>query len=625
MNRIHELESLIIKHKALYYKGTPEISDIDYDKIEDELKLLDPENPVLNIVGSKIEDTEKIPHETKMLSLDKTYSQIDLSKWVFEHESIGLQKIDGVSCSLVYENGKLTLAKTRGDGNFGEDITGKIMWMGEIPKKIPEETKLEIRGEIFCREDSFVHLAKEMEEMGLERPTSLRNIVAGLLGRKDHIFLAKHLSFFAFDLIGDLGFKKESEKFQSLKKYEFNTPEIYQLKKQKDLDLLIAETEKFISEGDYQIDGIVFVYNNIELQNGMGDTAHHPRYKIAFKFQGETKIAKIEEIIWSVSRNGVLTPVAAITPTELSGAMISRVTLHNYGMVNVHQLKVGDEIEIVRSGEVIPKFLQVKKSSKSIYTVPKTCPTCETPVIEEDIRLICPNDLCPTKVKEGILYFIQKIGIDDLSSKRLDEMINSGLVKEVPDLYKLSIEDFLTLDKVKEKLATKFFENIKKSKTVELPTFLTALGISGGGYNKCEKIVQSGINTIEKIKSLTVEQLQEVDSFAEKSSEEFIRSLQTKVDLINQLQAIGFNFEVMEVSDNPIKGKKVCITGSLSVKRSDMEKRLRDLGGVIVSSVSKATDYLLTNDKTSGSSKNKKAEKLNIPIISEDDLEQLLN
>lgn len=624
MNRINELESLIIKHKALYYKGVPEISDVDYDKIEEELKKLDPENPVFSIVGTRVESTEKVKHETKMLSLDKTYSKSELEKWVFQNESIGVQKIDGVSCSLIYENGRLELAKTRGDGTFGEDITNKVIWLSDIPKNITIQDRCEIRGEVFCKEDAFFHLSNEMEEIGLERPTSLRNIVAGLLGRKDSVFLAKYLSFFAFDLIGDLGLKKEREKYRILKENQFQTPEVFHLRKPKDLENLINETEKFMAEGDYQIDGIVFVYNDIELQNGMGETAHHPRYKIAFKFQGETKSTEIKEIIWSVSRNGVLTPVAAIEPTELSGALISRVTLHNYGMVNVHKLKVGDKIEIVRSGEVIPKFLRVLAPSPEQFSVPSICPTCNTKVVVEDIRLYCPNDECPTKVKESILYYIQKIGIDDLSSKRLDEMINSGLVRRIQDLYGLEVNDFLKLDKVKEKLAKKFYENIQGSKNVDLPTFLTSLGISGGGYNKCEKIVQAGFNTLRKIIEMDSQSLQDVDSFAEKSSEEFINSLKTKIELIKDLEDIGFTFEMQEVTENPMKGKKICITGSLSVKRSEMEKRLRDLGGVIVSGVSKATDFLLTNDKSSGSSKNKKAQQLEVPIISEEDLENLL-
>lgn len=625
MNRVTELENLIIKHKSLYYSGRPEISDTDYDKLEGELKKLDPSNPVLNIVGAKVENTDKVQHQTKMLSLDKTYSETDLEKWVFEHPSIGMQKIDGVSCSLIYEEGRLVQAKTRGDGSYGEDITNKVLWLPCVPKKIAITDSIEVRGEIFCTEESFFELAEEMEQLKLDKPTSLRNIVAGLLGRKDHIYLSKHLSFLAFELLGIPGIQKESDKFKHLIKNEFNTPDVTHIKNKKDLKAIIEDAQNFMSEGDYQIDGIVFVYDDIELQNGLGETSHHPRYKMAYKFQGETKNTIIEEIIWSVSRNGVLTPVASIVPTELSGAMISRVTLHNYGMVKVHELKKGDEIEIVRSGEVIPKFLRVIKPSKTKFEVPAKCPDCKTNVVEEDIRLFCPNDKCPTKVKEGILHYIQKIGIDDLSSKRLEEMIRVGLVSEISDLYKLKVNDFLSLDKVKEKLATKFFENIEKSKSVDLPTFLSALGISGGGYNKCEKIVQNGFDTLEKILNLNQEKLMEVDSFAEKSSEEFIKSLATKKPLIKNLSKLGFDFKELNISENPIKGKKICITGSLSMKRSEKEKQLRELGAVIVSSVTKNTDFLLTNDKESGSSKNKKANQLSIPIVSEEDLDRLLS
>lgn len=625
MNRVTELENLIIKHKSLYYSGRPEISDTEYDKLEGELKKLDPTNPVLNIVGAKVENTDKVQHQTKMLSLDKTYSEVDLEKWVFEHPTIGMQKIDGVSCSLIYEDGRLVQAKTRGDGSYGEDITNKVLWLPCVPKKIAINESIEVRGEIFCTEESFFELAEEMEQLKLDKPTSLRNIVAGLLGRKDHIYLSKNLSFLAFELLGMKGLQKESDKFKHLIKNEFNTPDVTHIKNKKDLKAVIEDAQNFMSEGDYQIDGIVFVYDDIELQNGLGETSHHPRYKMAFKFQGETKNTIIEEIIWSVSRNGVLTPVASIVPTELSGAMISRVTLHNYGMVKVHELKKGDEIEIVRSGEVIPKFLRVIKPSNTKYIIPEKCPDCATKVVEEDIRLFCPNDKCPTKVKEGILHYIQKIGIDDLSSKRLEEMIRVGLVSEISDLYKLKVEDFLSLDKVKEKLANKFYGNIEKSKSVDLPTFLSALGISGGGYNKCEKIVQNGFDTFDKILELNQEQLMEVDSFAEKSSEEFIKSLSTKKPLIKKLSKLGFDFKELNISENPIKGKKICITGSLSMKRSEKEKQLRELGAVIVSSVTKNTDFLLTNDKESGSSKNKKANQLSIPIVSEEDLDRLLN
>ncbi|MGB0454530.1 MAG: BRCT domain-containing protein, partial [Bacteriovoracaceae bacterium] len=287
-------------------------------------------------------------------------------------------------------------------------------------------------------------------------------------------------------------------------------------------------------------------------------------------------------------------------------------------------LKKGDEIEIVRSGEVIPKFLQVVKSSKSQYQVPEVCPSCGEPIQSHDIRLICVNDKCPGKNKESILHFVQKIGIDDLSSKRLDQMIEKKMIATISDLYKLKKESLLELDKFKDKLADKILGNIEKSKEADLPTFLSALGISGGGYNKCEKVVQNGFDTIEKIKGLAKESLMEIDSFAEKSAEEFSKSLKEKIKLIEDLEASGFEFKIQEIADNPVKGKKICITGSLSRKRSEIEKDIRFLGGIVVSSVGKTTDFLLTNDTESSSSKFKKAQQLEIPIVDEAWLSQFV-
>jgi DNA ligase (NAD+) len=348
---------------------------------------------------------------------------------------------------------------------------------------------------------------------------------------------------------------------------------------------------------------------------------------MAFKFRGESKQTKIERIVWSISRNGILTPVAEVEPVELSGASISRVTLHNYGMVKQHELKKGDVIEIIRSGEVIPKFLSVVTPANSKPSYPEKCPVCETKVDIVDIRILCPNEVCPGKIKESILNYIQKIGIDDLSSKRLDEMIKKGIVKEIKDLYLLTLDDLLSLDKTKEKLANKLLNTIKNSTDVDIVTFLSALGIQGGAYNKCERIVDHGFNTIEKILSLTQEQLHDVEGFAEKSSSEFVKSLETKKKLINDLLKIGIKVRGRDQQKNinsEINGKSICITGALSRKRSDIEKVIRENGGKAVSSVSKNTDYLLTNETEAKSSKYKKASTLGIPIITEDEFFEMI-
>jgi DNA ligase (NAD+) len=576
-------------------------------------------------VGSTPKGSKKVSHATKMLSLNKTYKLEELLSWKGDFEIVSTYKIDGVSCSLIYESGELVMAKTRGDGSVGEDITDKAIWMKNIPTKLKKSLSAEIRGEIFCDEQSFIHLSDEMVSIGLEKPTSQRNIVAGLIGRKENIELCRYIEFKAFDLIEDsFSEKTEIQKIKKIKECGIEPEEVTLHKKESDIKARLSETQNFMSEGEYQIDGLVFSYNDLALHEELGSTAHHPRYKMAFKFQGEAKETEIKSITWQVSRNGILTPIAEVKPVELSGAKISRVTLHNYGIVKQNNLKAGDKIEIIRSGEVIPKFMSVKKESNGEFTIPKTCPSCEEKVVIDDIRLRCHNSTCPAQVKEQILNYIQKIGIDDLSSKRLDELIKAKFVLSIPDLYTLRKDDLMSLDKVKDKLADKLLKGIEKSKEVDLITFLGSLGIQGGAYNKCEKVVLAGYNTLDKVKDLSIENLIAIEGFAEKSATEFHASLQEKLPLIKKLEKQGFDFKETTVKDSPISQKKICITGSLTRKRSEIEKEIRDNGGIVVGSVSKNTDYLLTNDENSSSSKFKKAISLNIPIINEESLKKLL-
>ena len=409
MTRIQELEELIKYHKAKYYQGSPEILDIEYDKLEDELKELNPNSRVLEIVGSAPTGQNKVNHDTKMLSLNKTYKVEELKNWIDSHEVVSMYKYDGVSCSLIYENGRLVLAKTRGDGSVGENITSKAIWMKGISTTIDLKDRVEVRGEIFCTEEDFFKLSNEMEKIGLDKPTSQRNIVAGLIGRKENLELNRYIQFCAFDLIEEeIALKTEMEKFHKLDQMKFLIPEITLHKNLKKVEDVLESAQEFMAEGEYQIDGIVFSYNNLGLHEELGATAHHPRYKMAFKFQGEAKNTKIKKLVWQVSRNGILTPIAEVEPVELSGAKISRVTLHNYGMVKQFRLKKEDEIAIIRSGEVIPKFMEIVSSSNKPYEIPGVCPSCGEKVIEREIRLVCENNLCPAQVKENNFKFYSK-------------------------------------------------------------------------------------------------------------------------------------------------------------------------------------------------------------------------
>lgn len=626
IHRIQELEKLIIYHKERYYTGHAEISDESYDQLEEELKKLDPKNPVLQIVGLKqLEISNKVEHQKKMLSLDKTYDEKELQKWIDKKEVLSVFKIDGSSCSLIYEDGHLVMAKTRGDGQFGENITKKALFIPDIPKYLGNKKNIEVRGEVYCIEKNFFSLSQEMKDLGLETPSSQRNIVAGILGRKENIQLARHLSFQAFDILSDDKYQKEHEKLDYLKNAGFITPDYVLHKGVKNLDSKISEARDFMSSGDYLIDGLVFIYDDLKLHAELGETGHHPRYKIAFKFAGETKVAKINHIEWGVSRNGTLTPVALIEPTELSGAIIGRVTLHNYGMVQNFQLTAGDKIEIIRSGEVIPKFLGVVEKSKEAFTIPTHCPSCKSKLKIEDIWLYCDNAECPSKIKEEILNYIHKANIEDISDKRLDEMMSKGLVKKISDLYRLTTKDLLTLEKVKEKLATKMFENIQKTKEQSLAQFISSIGVEGVSIAKSEKIIAQGHNTLEKIQSLTVEKMLEIEGFAEKSSETIIKSIREKEKLVAELLKLGVVVRADEIAlgEGPLKGMKFCITGELSQPRPQVEKLIKANGGVIAG-VSKNLNYLVTNEQESSSSKFVKAKSLGIPIINEEALLKLI-
>tara|TARA_B100000925_G_scaffold291950_1_gene282775 strand:- start:2421 stop:4325 length:1905 start_codon:yes stop_codon:yes gene_type:complete len=629
MSEIKEIESKLISYKESYYLGNPLVSDEEYDALENHLKEISPESFVLNLVGTApSSNLPKVKHDKKMLSLEKTYEYTELIDWVKNETVVSTIKLDGISCSLIYKEGALVMAKTRGNGVLGEDISNKASWISTIPKKISLNGRVEVRGEILCVFDEFEKLKIKMKNLGLEEPTSPRNISAGLISRKDNLCLCNHLSFKAFDLIlyGEDHLSEETQKIAALEKENFILAE-YEVHKSKDtIQKTLDRASALMNDGDYQLDGIVFTYNRLDLHHKLGETAHHPRYKIAYKFRGESKVAKVKNIFWDISRNGVYTPVAIIEPIELSGAMISRVTLHNYGVVRDHNLKAGDEIKVTRSGEVIPKFLGVKKAAPGEISVPESCKYCDKALEVIEIRIICSNENCNGKLKGQILNFIQKIGIDDLSEKRLDQLIQSQLVTRIEDLYSLSIEKLLQLDKVQEKLASKLIQSIKESKNVDLITFMSSLGLTGGALNKNEKIFKAGFNTIEKYLCLTLDQMISIEGFAEKSAQDYLKSLSKKKELINNLMSLGFDFSTTDQTDTSgsvLNGKKICITGSLSRKRSEIEKEIKLHGGEVVKTVSTKTDYLVCNDKSSTSSKMLKAQGLGVSVITEEELYSL--
>lgn len=623
--RVGFLASEILRHKELYYAGKPEVSDAVYDALEDELKTLAPDHPVLNIVGSNSSSSTnaKVIHDVPMLSLNKTYSVDDLLGWMGSHEVVGTLKVDGTSISLVYREGRFQLGKTRGNGREGEDVTTKLRWVSDVVPTLAESVNAEIRGELYCTETRFIKLAEEMERRGLERPTSPRNIVAGVLGRKTHADLAHHFNFFAFDVLGMSGFKTEIEKSKWLEQQGFRLPHVRLLKSGKDVEDYLIYVKGVLNEGEIGCDGAVFSYNQLSLHEELGVTSHHPRFKNSFKWQGETAQSKITRIDWATSRLGIVTPVAVIEPVMLSGATITNITLHNAAHVRTYNLKPGDVIELVRSGEVIPKFLSVVREGGGALVLPTRCPSCSAQLVADDVRLKCPAaNSCPAQQMGSVLNWIRSAEIDDISEKRLQSMMDAGFVKNIPDLYRLTVPQLLTLPATKEKMAEKLHSHIQGTRNLTLPRFLNGLGIEGTGFATWEKVVEH-YGTLYRICSLTVSDLVELDGFAEKSAAQMVDGLKRCRGLIDELLNVGVKPQestgVKKTSDR-LSGMQIVITGALSRPRKEVEELIKAAGGKIGSSVTKNTAVLVTNETDSTSSKMEKARLLEIPVWSEEEL-----
>ncbi len=644
-NIIGELSDALVRHRFLYEKGVPEISDHEFDALEEKLRTLDPHHPALSYIGpAPGRDNPKVPHDEPMLSLNKTYVIEDLLAWVGDHASVGMLKIDGVSLALIYQDGKLQIAKTRGNGQWGEDVTQKAVWVSGIPSHLSGETggTIEIRGEIGCTESQFAKLSHQMAELGLEKPSSPRNIVAGLLGRKTYFELARYFTFFAFGAFRKIptpvkettlaesiqDFSTEWEQFQWLQDQGFRVPDPELITNPQGINLYLEKTLKKIDEDEIPLDGAVFAYNDRALHRQLGNTAHHPRSKLSFKWQGQTAIAKVQRVEWATSRLGVVTPVAVIEPVYLSGATISNVTLHNAAYVQNYDIKPGDSIEIVRSGEVIPKFLRIVEATPGKATIPTNCPSCQSALEFDEVRLRCKNLLnCPAQQLGILLNWVQTVEIDDLSEKRMIQLLEKGLVHTPADLYDLTIDKLLSLPQTKEKLATKLYQNIQKTKTLPLVRFLNGLGIEGMGATTWEKLLEH-FPSLDRLRALRPEDVAQIHGFAEKSAHDLVKGLRDRAALLDELLSKNLVFETPKPSKKTLSGvtdKTFVITGSLSQPREQIAAAIKAGGGKVSGSVSKTTFAVVTNDTDTNSSKLKKAKELGIQIIDEAQLQKLLS
>lgn len=645
---IEKLASQILYHKKLYYSGKSILSDQEYDLLEEKLKNICPDHPALSLVGYKTPgNSGKIHHEIPMLSLAKTYSQTDLLEFLNKYTCVALDKFDGMALSLEYDkNGHLAVASTRGNGKFGENITEHVYHILSIPKKInrnknwPENIYFEIRGEVYFPHSKFQRYEDKFD--------SFRNAVPGTMGRKDVEEAVEILNCFEFCPFDFLVFneKKEilnSKEINSIFSIDFDyvkkikllhslgfsfddkvLTEIHSPLEEKDLEKLLPQL--YTRPRDYQIDGIVFRIRDEKIWESLGNTAHHPRGSLAFKQAGETAITEILAIEESVGRSGKITFRAKLKPVFLSGATISFATLHNAEYIEQGNYSVGAQVEIIRSGEVIPAIVNLVKPGLSKYELPKHC-RCGYTLTRQGPDLMClEKRVCNYKDQESLVYFVSALDMLGISDKIVLKMREAGLVNEPADFYKIAVEDLLQLEGFAQKSSENIVASIQNARQLPLAKFLTALGLKRGGAVKCQEVARK-CGSLKNVLQLKAADLIVEKGWAEKSAEDFVNSLQDKYSLINNLLKYVHVLDdtsannVLKYASHPYYEKHICITGALSRPREEYKYLLEKIGAKVVSSVTSKTDFLVCNEASS-STKYKEAQKLGIPVISEAQLMQ---
>jgi DNA ligase (NAD+) len=672
--QIQSLRIELREHNYNYYvNDNPTISDFEFDKKLEQLKMLetahpelyDAASPSLRVGGEVTKNFKTIKHINRMYSLDNSYSIEDLKDWEARIKKIvdgEIQytcelKYDGASISLHYENGKFVQAVTRGDGNQGDEVTANVRTIRSVPlqlkgDEIPE--KFEIRGEIVLPWDGFHKMNKERAEQGLDLYRNPRNTASGSLKLQDSAEVAKRpLDCLLYSLAGDnLPVKTQSDSLEYARKWGFKAP------KESKLVPSIEEVFEFINYWDiarkdlpYETDGVVVKVNSLRQQEELGFTAKSPKWAMAYKFAAEQVSTRLEEITYQVGRTGSITPVANLEAVEISGTTVRRASLHNADQIEKLDIRVGDEVYVEKGGEIIPKIIAVdvsKRPENSVPTVYAThCPECHTELVrkEEDAKHFCPNEMaCPPQVKGRIEHFISRkaMDIDGIGAETVGQLVASGLIHNYADLYDLTVEQVLPLERMAQKSAENMVRGIEASKQVPFERLLFGLGIRYVGETVAKKLAKFYKNMDDLMAVSLAPDKENIDLFADLTSPadkkieelsgipeigiaiaqsvvEFIANEQ-QVEIVNRLQIAGLQFalseEQLEGQTDKLSGKSFVISGVFEMSRNDLKKLIEDNGGKVGSSLSSKTDYLVRGESM-GPSKLEKANKLNITMISE--------
>lgn len=624
------LEVELLEHNKRYWdENQAIISDYDYDRLLERLRELSPKSKVLDLLGPQAigEVGEAVLHAAPMLSLEKCYNEDDLLKWSqkFEGPVIMSPKIDGLACSLRYDaGGKLYLAATRGDGTQGESITPNVAPMATIPQSIPPQGfEVEVRGEVYMPLSAFAHQT--------ERFSNPRNAAAGTLKRKTERNAAEvGLKFFAYDLFG-VDRAHASERLDLAEEWGFE-PVPYEVMEREQMQ---SGYESYVAQRDdldYEIDGVVYRAEHSAEYERLGATSHHPRGAIAYKLQGDSAKTTLIDVEWGVSRNGILTPVGITEPVKLSGAMVSRITLHHWGMVQAKNLSLGAEVIAMRRGGVIPHLETVVKAGPDPICAPTTCPQCpklNAPTrIEGDVLYCNYQGTCEPQAAAILRHWVSVTKIEGFGSVWLETLTNRGILNTPVDLYTLTVEAVIDLDGVGQGRAQNWLDSINQSRSLPLATFLCALGVQDLGKSASQALAQRFIS-LDEMRKASAEEIAQLDNFGELTATHITSGLKVRSDLIDDLlkyidvkDAEAAN---VSVDDAPLQDQSFVFTGTLvAMKRSEAQAKVKALGASTPSGVSAKLSYLVIGDAGKAGSKKAKAEKFGVSILSESEFLELL-
>jgi DNA ligase (NAD+) len=661
--RAEELRRLIEHHNYLYYvEARPEISDREFDRLLKELKeiekahpeLLTPDSPTQRVGGQPIDGFVTVRHRRPMLSIDNTYNADELREFdrrvrkLLPGEAVAYVvelKIDGVAISLTYEQGRFSVGATRGDGERGDDVTHNLRTIRELPLRLRASQPpplIEVRGEVYMTTADLARLNEERAARDLEPFANPRNSAAGSLKLLDpRLCVERHLRLFTYSLgaAEQVSVATHAKALDLLRSYGFPVnPYVTVLD---DIDAVIAYCQSWADrrhELPYETDGMVIKVNDLDQQRRLGSTSKSPRWVVAYKFAAEQALTRLLKIELQVGKTGILTPVAYLEPVQLAGTTVSRASLHNADEIERKDIRIGDHVLVEKAGEIIPYVIRseaaARNGSEKKFAFPAQCPVCCAPVEREPggAYFRCMGPACPAQLKERLRFFANRhaMDIEGLGTALVDQLVDAGLVRSIPDVYRQTLEQLLELERVGKKSAQNLLDGIAASKDRGLTRVLTGLGIRHVGEHVAELLARA-FGDIDALMSASVERLARVEGISDERAESIHRFFQSNAGrkTIDDLRSLGVKLtedappEPAAGAKTSLAGKTLVVTGTLTrYSREEIESLIKELGGKATGSVSKKTHYVVAGENAG--SKLDRARELGVPVLNEDEFEKLI-